>query len=214
MKLYQIPVSNYSQKALVALYEKGAPFESVLARIWDADFKKEHTETRHPFGKVPVLVLDDGWIIPESSIIVEYLDAHYESGPRLIPKDRDLARQARFHDRMGDLYVMDPARSVLFELRKPEAERDEGRLATWTHQVQRMIEMSEAHAFAGDNTYVLGDRLTFADLAYAIGFSLALRTGFTLDGHPKTKAWFDRCWARPAFARVAAEADAFRAAQG
>ena len=214
MKLYQIPVSNYSQKVLVALYEKDIPFENVLAPIWEPAFREEHTNTRHPFGKVPVLVRDDGWIIPESSIILEYLDGAYDRGRRLILADPDKARQVRFHDRMGDLYVMDPARSVLFELRKPEEAQDAEKLAKWTHQVNRMMSLSEQHMLSDGRAYMMGEDFTMADIAYAIGFALASRTIFTFDETPKVKAWFDRCMARDSFRRVFSEAEAFRAAQG
>ena len=57
-----------------------------------------------PIAKLPVLVLDNGWKIPESTIIVEYIDTH-GTGPRLIPEDRDVGRQTRFYDRITDLYV-------------------------------------------------------------------------------------------------------------
>ncbi len=44
------------------------------------------------------MVLDDGRLIPESSIIGEYLDANLDGGPRLIPPGPEEARQSRFHD--------------------------------------------------------------------------------------------------------------------
>jgi glutathione S-transferase len=207
MKLWQIPVSNYSQKVAVAIYEKNIDCEMVLAPIWEPAFKAEFSATKHPFGKVPVLELDDGSIIPESSIIIEYLDAHFDSGTRLIPQDRDLARWARSYDRMGDLYVMDPARSVLFELRKPEEEQDKDKLKTWRHQLQTMLDTAEKRLSAD---YLLGDELTLADLAFSVGFVLAGAWGFAMDDRPRVQAWFDRCLARPSFQRVTAEADAFR----
>ena len=208
MKLWQIPVSNYSQKVAVALYEKDIECEMVLAPIWDADFRAGFCASKHPFGKVPVLELDDGTIIPESSIIIEYLDAHYpDRGTRLIPEDRDQARRARSHDRMGDLYVMDPARSTLFELRKPEDEQDAEALGKWRHQLQTMLDTADRRL---ESDYLLGQELTLADLSFAIGFVLAARWGFVIEDRPAASAWFDRCLARPSFQRVLAEADAFR----
>ena len=59
-----------------------------------------------PIGKFPVL-RDEARdrVIPESSIIIEYLDNHYPGRTRFIPADADLARQTRLRDRFYDLYV-------------------------------------------------------------------------------------------------------------
>src|SRR4051812_3324883 len=104
MKLYFAPRSTYSQKALIALHEKRASFTPVIVSPADAGDRAELAKLT-PLGKVPVLVLPDGWKIPESSIIIEYLDTHISTGTRLIPEDIDQARQTRFHDRLADLYV-------------------------------------------------------------------------------------------------------------
>ncbi len=65
------------------------------------------------------MVLYDGHLIPEPSIIGEYLDANLDSGPRLIPPGRDEARRTRFQDRMMDLYFNDSIASLLFQSWKP-----------------------------------------------------------------------------------------------
>ncbi len=51
MKLYPIPVSNDSQEVLVALYEKGIEFESVLAPIWDPGFLADRTLFQRVFAE-------------------------------------------------------------------------------------------------------------------------------------------------------------------
>src|SRR5688500_19217818 len=131
MKLYFHPRSPYSQKTMIAFHEKQVSFTPVMVNLADAAARAEHRKL-NPLGKVPVLVLDDGWKIPESSIIIEYLDTHFASGPRLIPEDRDLARQTRFHDRIVDLYVNDPMTLIFFDGQKPDAKRNPDPVAT-TH---------------------------------------------------------------------------------
>src|SRR5437763_5522783 len=109
MKLYYSPVSPYSLKALIALDEKGAKCDLEIVNLGDADARAAY-EKVNPFGKVPFL-RDEArdWAVPESSIIIEYLDQHCAGGTRLLPSDPDLARQARFHDRMFDWYITEPA---------------------------------------------------------------------------------------------------------
>ena len=73
MKLYYNPISTYSQKVLIALYEKGLDFEPEIVNLMDADARARYRDV-NPLGKIPCLQLDDGHIIPESSIIIEYID--------------------------------------------------------------------------------------------------------------------------------------------
>ena len=106
MKLYYHPLSSYSRKVLIALAEKQLSVETEEVNLFDPEVKAAFKTDVNPFGKVPVLKLENpDWMIPESSIIIEYLDGHYDSGTRLIPEDKDLARQARFHDRIECLGI-------------------------------------------------------------------------------------------------------------
>lgn len=59
MKLYYHPLSTYSQKTLMALYEKEVPFEREIVNLRDP---RQRTAYRrlYPLGKIPLLVRDDG----------------------------------------------------------------------------------------------------------------------------------------------------------
>ena len=72
MKLYYYPLSTYSQKVLIALYEKQLEFESELVFLFDPEAATSYKEI-YPLGKIPLLVNEED-MVPESSIIVEYLD--------------------------------------------------------------------------------------------------------------------------------------------
>ena len=107
MQLYYYPLSSYSRKVLVALEEKQVSCEREVVDLFEPEAKAKYREI-NPFGKVPTLILDGDYVIPESSIIIEYLDTHHFTGTKLIPDDKDLARKARFHDRTSDLYLLNP----------------------------------------------------------------------------------------------------------
>ena len=126
MQLYYFPPSTYSQKALIALEEKNVSFEREIVNLFDDKVRSEYREF-YPLGKIPLLKRDDGWIIPESSIIVEFLETKYPDAQQLIPSDPVLARQTRFMDRMNDLYLNDPVATLLFESWKPETEQDKAK---------------------------------------------------------------------------------------
>ena len=91
----------------------------------DADPRAQYREV-YPLGKVPCLQLEDGHLIPESSIIVEYIDPMAK--PTLIKGDEDERRRIRFKDRVFDLYLNDAVVTLLFQGMKPESEQDHERV--------------------------------------------------------------------------------------
>lgn len=149
MQLYYHPRSPYSHKVMIALAEKGVAFEPVMIRPDDERFAK-----LTPLKKVPLLVLDDGWKIPESTIIIEYLDTHFSTGPRLIPDDRDQARQTRFHDRIADLYITEPLMALLFKRGDTDAAHA---------RIDAML--TGFDDLFSKRTWVMGDAFTMADCA-------------------------------------------------
>lgn len=103
LTLYFHPLSSYCQKVLVALYENETPFERHILDLMD-EAKAAAFRKMWPLGKMPVLVdAARDRMVPETSIIIEYLARHYPGRSELIPADPDLARQTRFHDRFYDL---------------------------------------------------------------------------------------------------------------
>ena len=68
IKLYNHAISSYSQKTLMAFYEKGCAFEPVLVNLMDEKAKADYKKI-YPMGKVPFLRIEEkNWSVPESSI--------------------------------------------------------------------------------------------------------------------------------------------------
>lgn len=105
LTLYFHPLSSYCHKALIALYEHGTPFTPLLVDFGDPAARNAFLKV-WPIGKFPV-IRDDarGETVPESSIVIEYLDLHYPGPRKLIPADPDLARRCRAIDRFFDLHI-------------------------------------------------------------------------------------------------------------
>ncbi|HYZ21012.1 MAG TPA: glutathione S-transferase family protein, partial [Rhodopila sp.] len=120
--LYAHPFSSYSQKALIAFYEKNAPFE---LRVLSSDNETAIAEKNAlwPVGKFPVLRVD-GKTLVESTVIIEWLDRQAAGGERLIPDDPDVALEVRMLDRIFDNYVMTPMMAIVFDRLRPEGAHD------------------------------------------------------------------------------------------
>jgi glutathione S-transferase len=208
MKLYYFPLSPYSQKALIAFPEKGVSFTPEIVIPADPEQRAAYVKI-NPLGKVPLLVLDDGHKIPESSIIIEYLEDHHgASGTRLIPADKDLARQTRFHDRQWDLYVNNQTQTIFFDGRKPEKDRNPTAVAAARAVLDIMYPMYDAHL--AKRTWIMGDAFTMADCAAAPCLTY-LRMLHPYEQHKHLSAYAARLMERPSFAKVQQDAAPFMA---
>jgi glutathione S-transferase len=103
VKLYDAARCPFCARVRIALAEKGFDYETVEI---DLGNRPDWIYELNPTGKVPVF--DDGFVLPESAVIMEYLDDRYPEQPLLPadPKSRAVARKwvFRFDDLLGDDY--------------------------------------------------------------------------------------------------------------
>ncbi|MDL2405608.1 glutathione S-transferase family protein [Rhizobium calliandrae] len=202
--LYQHPLASFCHKVLVALYENGTPFES---RIIDLGNEESRASLLRlwPIGKFPVLrdeALDS--TVPESTIIIEYLDRHYPGPAPLLPLDPADALCVRLWDRFFDLYVQEPMQAIVADIRRPEDQRDSKAVAqaqARLHTAYGMIEQQLA-----EKPWIAGDALTMADCAAAPALFYAETLVPFGQQHVRLKQYYQRLLARASFARVLREA--------
>jgi glutathione S-transferase len=203
--LYQHPFALYCWKALIALYERDVPFtaelveadRSALAALW-------------PPASIPVLV-DEGVVVSESSIIVEYLD-RYGEAPPLIPADPDEALQARRWDRVVDGYVATPVQTIVGDALRPSGAEDAHGVAAARAALdlayatlERQLDGREADGWLAGGDFTVADcaaapALHYADVVHPLD----------RDAHPALAAYLDRLLARRSVARVVEEARPYR----
>jgi glutathione S-transferase len=206
LALYGHPFSSYTQKALIALYENGTPFEF---RCLGPD-TPQHTEEwlrRWPLRKFPLLVAGERGIV-EASIIIEYLQLAHPGPVRLLPAEPIAALDVRFLDRFFDLYVMDPMQfAVASALKQIPVKREEG-LAIARERLERAYAWLERQ-LAG-RTWAAGNDFSLADCAAAPSLFYADWTHQISEAYPALRAYRARLLARPSFARAVEEARPFR----
>ncbi len=118
--LYDAERCPYCARARIALAEKGIEHEVVAIDLSD---RPAWLYEKNPLGKVPVIE-EDVFVLPESAVIMEYLEERYPEPP-LLPADpaaRALARLLvfRFDSLLGDEY---------YNARRGDPNRLEERLA-------------------------------------------------------------------------------------
>jgi glutathione S-transferase len=207
LELYFHPLSSFCWKALIALYENGTPFEPHVVDLSNeaaaAAFKKIW-----PIGKFPVLRDESrDRIIPESSIIIEYLQQHYPGKTRFIPADAELARQMCFQDRFYDLHVNVPMQKVVTDRLRPTGKNDSYGVEQAKRQLQIAIGMVDRSMAA--KKWAMGDDFTMADCAAAPALFFADKVMPFGAAYPNVAAYLARLMQRPSFARVVKEAEPY-----
>lgn len=203
LTLYYHPLASYCWKALIALYEAELPFEKRLVNLMDPRERAAFRELS-PFGRFPLL-RDGQRLVPESSILVEYLAAKFPSAESLLPNQPEAALRVRERDRIFDLYVHESMTKIVGDKLRP---RD----ATDSHGVLKAHELLDTaygvvEAFLADADWAAGPEFTLADCAAAPALHYANRVHPLGAQHPRTRAYLARLERRPSFARVLEEAE-------
>ncbi len=95
LTLYYHPLASFCHKVLMALYENATPFTGKIVDLLD-DAERAAFLDVWPVGKIPVLRDEKrGRMLPETSIIIEYLDRHHRGACRLLPEAEDQQLDAR-----------------------------------------------------------------------------------------------------------------------
>ncbi len=207
LKLYYHPFASFCQKALIALYEKDMAFQPVFIDLGDPEHRAR-LKSVWPMMKFPVL-RDEGAarIIPESSLIIEYLDELVPERARIIPEDARGALQARMWDRFFDGFVAVNVTKIVVDRLRPEGRGDPDGVAQAEAQIVQALELFERE-IAG-REWAIGNRFSLADCAAAPALFYA-GTIVPLERYPHVRDYFGRLLARPSFARVVEEARPYR----
>lgn len=208
LTLYYHPFSSFCQKVLVALYEREVPFEGVIVDFSDPE-QKAAFERLWPIGKFPVLRDEErGATVPESSLIVEYLD-RVHPGPPLIPAESGPALKVRHWDRFFDHYVELPLQKVVGDTFRPEGGHDPHGVEEARAMLSRAYDLLEDSLGEAKAPWAAGDSFSLADCGAAPAlFYAAMVVPF--DGRRNVEAYYDRLRARPSFARAVEEARSYR----
>ena len=206
--LHYHPFASYCQKALVALYELDVPFDRHL--VEGEEGRAEHIRL-WPMGGMPVLVDPEaGEVLPESSIVMEYVDAFAAERPRLLPDDRRAALEVRRWDRFFDAHVQTPMQAIVADRLRPEDARDPTGVEAARRTLDTAYGVLQEH-LAGRDGWIAADGFSLADCsaAPALFYGRAVH-GWDAGAHPAITAYYRRLVAHPSVRRVIDEARPYR----
>jgi len=212
LTLHFHPLSSFCHKVLIALYENGTPFTPKLVNLQD-EGERAAFRALWPIGKFPVLQ-DSARdrVVPESSIIIEYLDQHYPGKTHFIPADPDAARQMRLRDRYFDLHIHMPVQQIVGDRLRPADKKDPYGVAETRERLDRALAALEKQLpgrQSSERPWIMGGDFTMADCAAAPALFYCDWVAPLAGKYPNIAAYRERLMQRPSYARALKEAEPY-----
>ncbi len=192
LKIFYSATSPYVRKCMVCALELG--LEGRIERL-PANANPINRDpaivAHNPLGKAPTFFTDDGTVLYDSRVIVEYLDD--QGGGRLIPRAGSARWSVLVEQSLAD-GILDAALLARYEtFVRPEALRWHDWTKGQLDKVASALDSIEKHA-AG-----FGDRVDLGTIAFgcALGYlDFRFSTLAWRERHPNAAAWFERFSAR------------------
>jgi glutathione S-transferase len=209
LTLHFHPLASYCHKVLIALYENDTPFTPHMVDLSNGGERAALLKL-WPIGKFPVLS-DDALkqTVPESTIIIEYLDRHYPGKTQFIPADAERAQAVRLSDRFYDLYVHEPMQKIVGDRLRPADKKDPHGVEEAKARLAAAYDIIEEEM--ATRPFASGDAFSLADCAAAPALFYANEVMPFGNAHANLSAYFGRLKARPSYARVLREAEPYLA---
>ena len=203
--LYHLPLSPYARKVRLVLAEKRLPFELRLEKVWER--RPEYLEL-NPAGTVPTLMEDNGLIIPDSSVICEYLDEAYPENSllgRTLAERIEVRRLSAWFD---GRFAVEVTQNLYGEkyLRRLARRGNPDPAAIRTGYTALRYHLDYIGWLAETRKWLAGSALSMADFAAAAHLSTLDFIGeVDWSVSAPAKDWYARMKSRPSFRGILAD---------
>jgi glutathione S-transferase len=162
--------SPYVRRVAITMRFLGVDYVHRELSIW-RDFEEFHALS--PLVKVPTLVCDDGRVLVDSTLIIDYLETHVAGGRSLMPDSEAAYDEALQHIGVA-LIGMEKAVQLIYETRQRPPELQHGpwieRLETQLEGAVRLMEAAVTSCALAGNEWLTGAKLTQADITTAVAW--------------------------------------------
>ena len=195
MKLYFFPVAPNPTKVRLYLAEKAAGGTSidlteVTVNLREGEQKSPEHLARNPFGKLPVLELDDGSFLTESLAIIEYFEELHPDPPLIgtTPLERLRVREL---ERIADLGVLLPVGLIVHTTNSPLGLPPKPEMASHYREVLPNALGFLDRRLDDGRPFLAGERPTLADCTLAAAFQFGRFGGVEIDASFENLARWD-----------------------
>lgn len=197
-RLYEFLLSGNCYKARLAMTQLGVPYELVEVDIRRGESRAPAFLAKNPNGRIPLLELDDGRLLPESNAILWYL----AEGTALLPNDRFERAQVlqwMFFEQYNHEPNIAVARFWLHVLGAPPSEE-----AMAEKQRGGYLALDALESGLAGQEFLVGGRHSIADIALYAYTHVAEEGGFDLGRYPAIRGWLERVAGQPGHVPIAA----------
>ena len=166
LKIHHHPLSTFARRVRIALIEKGLDTQTEFVEIdmTAGAHKQQPYLSLNPYGRVPTLEEDDGFVLYESTAILEYLEATHPTPP-LVPSDTRERVHVSQHMKLCDLQLARQTGTIIFPKRFLPKERwNEAVMAQAKQDIESHLEILD-HELRGKD-YVVGNSYSLVEICY------------------------------------------------
>ncbi|MGF1588684.1 MAG: glutathione S-transferase family protein [Pleurocapsa sp.] len=191
LKFFYKKLSLYSRSVWITLLEKQISFEPIELSLNGDQWQPEFLAI-NPFGRVPVIV-NNNFSIFESLAILDYLELQYPN-PAFLPIDIETITIVQMI-KMLAMHELVPAMLTIIRVVDNEIAIQQA-----NQQIMAMLSFLEKHLIG--NSYLAGDRITYADVVAGSLILWLPYLNITLSNYPRVEIWSNRLMQRSAWQRT------------
>jgi glutathione S-transferase len=200
LRLYDSRLSGNAWKVRILLKQLGIPFERVTLDLAKGAAKESAFRAKSRFARVPVLELDDGRTLVESSAIMLFL----AEGSPLLPDDPYLCAEVTSWLFFEQADLVRALAYPRFYYLRGIAEEMAAKIEFFQEIGYPALEKLDA--WLKGREWLVGSRLTLADLGVFPYVSMASEGGYDMTRFPSIAAWLARVKAQPGWVPLIEEA--------
>lgn len=198
MKLFASLTSPYARKVRICLIEKGLDYEFIVEAPSDPNANVVHL---NPLGKVPLLQSDDGEVVFNSPMIVEYIDSL--DSKSLVPATSRRLYVQRWHALADG--IIDAVVARMLELRRDIKHQDQAIINKQELKVAAALRFADEHYQGAE--FLEGNQITLADIAFGVALEY-IDFRYSHDwrsNYPGLAEWLGKISQRPSFQATVAK---------
>ena len=191
LRLYDHLFSGNGYKVRLLLTQMGVAFERIELDIMKGETRTAEFLRKNPNGRIPVLELENGELLPESNAILFYL----ADGTPFLPADRFQRAQA-LQWMFFEQYSHEPnIATVRFWMHSEMTEERRALLPAKQKLGYAALDVMEGQLKT--RPFFVANRYSIADIALYAYTHVADEGGFDLGRYPSIRAWLDRVRSQP-----------------
>jgi glutathione S-transferase len=199
LRLYDTRLSGNAWKVRILLTQLGIPFQRITLDLAQGDVTKPEFRAKSRFARVPVLELQDGRTLVESSAIMLYL----AEGTAFLPDDRFLRAEVT-------AWLTFEQADLLRALALPRIWTLRGLADQKASQIADFQEgaypaLAKADEWLKTHDWLVDSRYTIADIGLFGYVSMAAQGGYDMTRFPSINAWLQRVKAQPGWVPLVEE---------